>query len=82
MSVGRAVTSIVVRGVIFGFVIAALAPAARPRMQPSAHLASFSRAGLGFFASVTVAVMLMLALSTAVSPPAPQFAALGLRGSI
>jgi hypothetical protein len=79
MRIGGALTSLVVRGVIFGFVVAALAPTPR---EAAGHLVAFTRAGLGFAASLTVTVMLMIALEAAGSSPALKTAALGLRGTI
>jgi len=84
MRIGRALTAIAMRGVIFCFVVAAIGPWTRHDLALSAHLAAFSRACIGFAASVTLTVMLMLALSIAGSPPAAvaTVAALELRGTI
>ncbi len=79
MRIGEAVLSIVVRGVIFCFEIAAFAPTPRPAAD---HLASFSRACIGFAASLTVTVVMMVALSAAGSSSRLEVAALGLRGTI
>jgi Mn2+/Fe2+ NRAMP family transporter len=79
MRIGEALTSLVIRSVIFCFVVAALAPA---RRDAADQLVSFSRACLGFAASVTVTVMLMLALGASIPHPAPDVAPLGLRGTI
>jgi hypothetical protein len=56
-----------------------LAPTPR---EAAGHLVAFTRAGLGFAASLTVTVMLMIALEAAGSSPALKTAALGLRGTI
>ena len=84
MRIGRALTAIAMRGVIFCFVVAAVGPWSRHDLVLLAHLAPLSRACIGFAASVTLTVMLMLALSIAASPPATvaTVAALDLRGTI
>ena len=79
MRIGGALTSVVVRGVIFGFVVAAFAPSPR---EAAGHLIAFARAGLGFAASLTVTVLVMIALEAAGSSPALTTASLGLRGTI
>jgi hypothetical protein len=81
MGIGRALTAIFMRGVIFCFVVAAVGPWSRDDLALPAHLAAVSRACIGFAASVTLTVMLMLALSIAASPP-KTVATLELRGTI
>jgi hypothetical protein len=80
MGIGRALTAIFMRGVIFCFVAAPVGPWTRDAPALPAHLA-VSRACIGFAASVTLIVMLMLALSIAGSPPTTE-ATLELRGTI
>ncbi len=79
MRIGEALTSVVIRSVIFCFVIAAFAPTPRDAVG---QLASFARAGIGFAASLAITVMLMIALGATVPLPAPDAATLGLRGTI
>jgi hypothetical protein len=81
MGIGRALTAIFIRGVIFCFVAAPVGPWTRDAPALPAHLAALSRACIGFAASVTLIVMLMLALSIAGSPSTTE-AALELRGTI
>jgi hypothetical protein len=81
MKIGGSLAAGVIRGVIFCFVIAAVAPVVRQDLALSAHLPALARAGLGFVLSVTATVMLMVALTTAASPPATEVVALSLRGT-
>ena len=82
MGIGRALTAIFMRGVIFGFVVAAVGPWSRDDLALPAQLTPLSRACIGFAASVTLTVMLMLALSIAASSPSTTVATLELRGTI
>jgi hypothetical protein len=77
MRTNGGITSLVIRSIIFCFVVAAFAPARR-RAAPAS---SFSRASLGFCASVMITVILLMALGAAL-PPAADAAPLGLRGTI
>ena len=67
-------TSIDTRAVLVG----ALAPAPRPAALSSA----FSRASVGFCASVMLTVILLMALGAAIPPSPADAAPLGLRGTM
>ena len=78
MRIGGAVTSLVIRSILFCFVVGALAPAPRPAALSSA----FSRASIGFCASVMLTVILLMALGAAIPPSPADAAPLGLRGTL
>ena len=78
MRIGGAVTSLVIRSILFCFVVGALAPAPRQMALSS----SFSRASVGFCASVMVTVILLMALGAAIPPSPADAAPLGLRGTL
>jgi hypothetical protein len=78
MRINGTVTSLVIRSILFCFVVGALAPAHRPAALSSA----FSRASLGFCASVMLTVILLIALGAALPPSPADAAPLALRGTI
>ncbi len=81
MRIGEALASVVIRNIILCFVAAAFAPARQAAREPDQPV-SFSRACLGFAASLTITVVLMIGLSAAVSSPTLQAPVLELRGTI
>jgi hypothetical protein len=94
MRIGPGLISVLVRAALLWFVVASLMPVARrDRVEAagshrtslegpgSASHVSFSRAGVGFVASVAVTIMLMMALAPG-SSRIPEGSAIGLRGSI
>ena len=97
MEIGDNAKSILIRGLLFWFVISALRPArrsdgrggqARPdQAWTSGELApamqpSFSHASFGFLGSLAVMIVLMVALAGPVSVTAPEHTLVGLRGTI
>jgi hypothetical protein len=90
MRIGRAATSIFIRGLIFLVVLLALASHGqsngdkedRAAARAPAPLPSWVRASIGFAASLTVTVMLMIAISAPGASTDPSGPDLGLRGSI
>ena len=78
MRINGSVTSLVIRSILFCFVVGALAPPSRSAALSSA----FSRASLGFCASVMLTVILLIALGAALPPSPADAAPLVLRGTI
>jgi hypothetical protein len=93
MSICRASTSIVVRFILFSIVVASLAASGRSGSPGSsgedlsqgaglADTPSFSRAFLGFTASVVMIVSVLILVGAHTDAPRPETFKVALRGSI